>query len=392
MSSYRYVVGVFFAAAASQLGAQVKSPASTPCKRPPAVAQVTGATVVLKEAKTFPCVVHYVGTGVELRTGTDGQGEDIGYEIVRLLDGRFLGSPLGKVAEIAVWNKDGSFMRTLGNAGQGPGEFGVGQKAIRLSQQGLIYVADSNRRLSIFDTSLKLIDTRSTASTGLGFFNSTAVLDDGTMLSTADGSRKSFHIYDLNRKDKPVPPLVREFGPPNPSTMSTQRRLAYRGGKTFWAVSPSHVPPYYQIELWSTDGNLLETVRRDVPWIPPASSLTGSNDVLSPDIILLHEPEDGLLFVGIMVPKKAFLGLSRPERMSSDAGSPLDKAVDFYFEVIDAKAGVVLASLGPIPSLTALKERPIGFFQNGRQGFQRSPDDNGFPKVHIVEVQLLARR
>lgn len=384
MPDNRMFATVLLSALLLFVGATASAQAPTPCKRPPAAARAAGSTLVLNETTKFPCEIRYVKTGVVLQQSPDGKGEDIGEEVVRLPDGRYLGSPAHN-AEIYVWNRDGTFLQALGRAGRGPGEFATGPKAIRLHDSGRIYIADNSLRWSIFDASLKLVGTRPAASTGTGFINSTVVLDDATVLTSFSGGEKSFHVYDFNRSDTPVPPLVREFGPPNTSALGAMR-LSYRGGKAFWAAPPTRLGAAYVLELWSTDGTLLRTVRRNVPWVPAATATTDAS------VVVLHEPEDGLLFVAISIRKKEFFALSRPEKFNFTPGGPADRSIDSYFEVIDVRAGVVLASRGPIPWLTDALERPIQFFHNSRQGVQRSEDENGFPRVSISEVQLVVHK
>jgi hypothetical protein len=66
-------------------------------------------------------------------------------------------------------------------------------------------------------------------------------------------------------------------------------------------------------------------------------------------------------------------------------------AFDLYAEVIDANAGVVLASEGPIKIERAQTEMIGGWFGIGWSGYRRIPGADGQPLVKMSEMRLVGR-
>jgi hypothetical protein len=348
-----------------------------------------GSTVVITETGRFPCTIQFVNTGTVLRADGDinsvGKVDDIGDRVARGPDGRFY-TYVSASGQITVWNPDGSFRQSFGKLGQGPGEFARGPKTMLFDPTGRLYVSDNNVRWSLFTPTYEFVSTIPASSTGTGSSNSGALLADGTYLSVR-GSRAAFQIFELS---SPGPRLVRAFGPAVTSD-AMSRRVSYSGGTTFWVSPPDGAGLGYVIEQWRTDGTHLRTIRREVPWMPKGEDASAQGKLPPPEMEILHEDGTGLIVVSMMIPNKTLIGLSQADRRNREPGGPADKAVDIYFEVIDANAGVVLASIGPIHPSEAMKQLPSGFFRGSRIGYRSETDANGFRSMHIVEYQLLAR-
>ena len=147
----------------------------------------------------------------------------------------------------------------------------------------------------------------------------------------------------------------------------------------------------YVLQLWRTNGTLVRTIRRDVHWMPTGLAATEGSQLPPPEIERVHEDGTGLIFVTVMVPQKSLLTLTPAQRRNQDPDGPANKGIHIYLEVIDANAGVVLASTGPIHPSEARKLAPSGFFRGGRQGYRRLEDADGLPSMQMIEYQLIAR-
>ena len=379
----------FVVLALTLAGVAAARPTNAPCVRPAARPLAEGSTVVITETRRFPCTVQFVNTGTALRADGDinsvGKVDDIGDRVVRGPDGR-LYTYISASGQVTVWNPDGSFRQNFGKLGQGPGEFARGPKTIFFDPAGRVCVSDNNVRWSIFTPAYEFVSNIPAATTGIGNSNSGALLADGTYLSSK-GRRAAFQIFDLSATP---PTQVREFGPAVENA-SFSRRISYSAGNTFWVSAPEGAGLGYFIEQWRTDGTRLRTIRRDVPWMPKGDEASTEGRLPPPEMEILHDDGTGLIAVLIMIPTKGLLSLSQAERRNREPGGPADKAIEIYFEVIDANAGVVLASIGPIHPSEAMKQLPSGFFRGGRTGYRREEDANGFRTMRIIEYQLLAR-
>jgi hypothetical protein len=286
-------------------------------------------------------------------------------------------------------HRAGSFLRNIGREGKGPGELAQGEKFIRIDSKGRIYAGDNNRRWSVFGADFEYLRSFPSADFGIGIFECCAVLDDGTFLTSAGRDVGAFRIVDINDRAAPVPPLVRAFGPVS-RNLGITRPVAYASGTTFWSGAPAREEFDYVLEQWSTSGTRLRSFRRDVPWIPRPDPSAATSSI-HPDMRVLHDAGNGLLFVTLVLPLKAYYELTPVERRERGAGTKSDRAIHNYLEVIDVHAGVVLASIGPIAPSEARQRLPAGWFAGSLDGYSTSEDDNGFRTMHMVEARLVGR-
>jgi hypothetical protein len=139
--------------------------------------------------------------------GIDAEGPEQLNEIVGLAS-----DDLGRVyildrqaQDIRVFTRDGSFVRTIGRSGAGPGEF---QRAngILFDPRGHLWVVDpGNARYSMFDTAGVLIDTRPRPITSYGY------LSDARFTTTGALVEHAFRYLGVSADGRPeaVPVLVR---------------------------------------------------------------------------------------------------------------------------------------------------------------------------------------
>ncbi len=355
------------------------------CKRPAVKSSYQRAAVVLKQSGGFPCTIEVVPTGVVLKP-LPGRVDNIGRKVTRAPDGR-LYTAIPSEGTITVWAKDGTFLFNLGREGKGPGEFAKGEKTIDVDHAGRLFVSDNNFRWSIFDPSHRFITSISSAMIGAGALPH-ALLDDGTFLSSTGHTLGAFRIFDTRAAPDPSPPLLLAFGPKATDNKPT-RSLAYARGTSFWAGSPTGVKFEYTLQQWSTDGRLLRTIRREVPWL--RGDVTDSPESGIQPGMNIHDDGTGLLFVSIAVPRAAYAELSPAERRQRDEGGPADRAVRSYLEVIDVNAEAVLASIGPLSPAQFGRRLPNSFFPRSRDGYQIREDQDGFRTMQILETRLVQK-
>lgn len=364
--------------------------------------------MVLGASNGFPCRLQFANTPVALRTDAAGTVSDFSGFAARGPDGRYY-TTAAHDAAVSVWDARGQFVRNFGVEGRGPGEFARGDKAILIDQQSRVYVA-TNGRWAIFSPALELVRTMSAATTG---FNDDYLtfLDDGTLLSAQSvrsGAEDFFRIFDFTREDPGAPAaggargpalggpaLVRSFGPladgGRAAPPSRNRRISYAGGNTFWTLPPDGAGWGYELQLWRTDGTLLRTLRRDVPWFPTgAQAMQGVGNRPPPELEVVHDDGTGLLFIVAVVANDSYKPL--PEiRDFAEQQAAMESMIDIYAEVIDTNAGVVLASNGPMRHTAALAMLPRGLFPRTRQGYQPEETADGLAVMRIVDLQLVGK-
>jgi hypothetical protein len=295
-----------------------------------------------------------------------------------------------------VWDAEGKFVRILGREGKGPGEFARSGKFIGFSRSGDVFIADNQRRWSVFSSGLEFLRTLPATATGTAMSNTGFITDDGLFVgSGASRTGNAFTVFDLSRPaTEGSPMVVRSFGK---ATAGRARPVTPATGLNFWAGPAENSADGYVFELWQTDGTLLRTFRRDVPWFKTRSVATtrrpdGAPDesVPPPEFEVVNDDGTGILLVEIMMPNAAkWRDLSQvTDRVQRRALQ--NEMIDIYLEAIDGNSGVVLASWGPQHPEAAIKVIPTGFFARSRTGYRREEDADGFGILRIVELRLVA--
>jgi hypothetical protein len=370
------------------------------CVRPaaaPARVQDRAAATVLRDTRNLPCTLRFATTTIALdATGVDSV-VDIN-SVARAPDGRFFTSARQSAA-VSVWSADGKFLRNIGAEGRGPGEMSRGTKTIAFDGENRVYVADNTGRTLIFGQRLEyLSQLRPQRIAVTGAYS--ALLDDGSVITTQIPSSTRehfFHVFRTVSSGGAAPDslsFVRSFAPLNagarPSAQrSPVRRLARSAGTTFWAAAPDGAGWGYVLEKWSADGALLQVLERPVSWFARAPGAIQDSRP-QPEIEALSEDSTGLLYVSTMTVNANW------EKVREFASDPkrrdeVERAIDIRVEIIDPRAGAVLASLGPLRPSEAARTLPQGVFAQSHQGWRREETAMGIPVVRIVEYSLVAK-
>ncbi|HKS07652.1 MAG TPA: hypothetical protein VJR92_15225 [Gemmatimonadaceae bacterium] len=340
--------------------------------------------ITLTETTRFPCTLQFVNTAIALRADPGGSVEEIGSTVARGPDGRFYTS-MSRAGSISVWKPDGTWLRNFGTYGQGPGELARGTHNILFDKAGRLYVGDNNRRWTIFSPTYEFVRTVPGGAMGTGALGSAALLDDGNLVSSFKAAGGAFHIYDVTQTTATVPPVVRSMGP---ALQMGGQRISHAGGNTFWTAPPDGEGLGYVLEQWRTDGTLVRTIRRAVPWMRSGDAAKLGSPLPPPEIEGLHDDGTGIVYVTLMVPNKTFLDITPEQRRDRSPDGAMNKSIDIYIEAIDVNAGVVLGAIGPIHPAEATKLIPLGYLRASRLAYRREEDADGFPIMRIVEAQL----
>jgi hypothetical protein len=172
----------------------------------------------------------------------------------------------------------------------------------------------------------------------------------------------------------------------------------------FWAGPPPNAGRGYELQLWTLDGAVKRTIKREVTWFKPGSDIAKAspnpseheNAPLSPNhppptsFAAVRHDGKGLIYVMILVVNDKWD--SSPSAANDDRkfAAMFRDAAEVYTEVIDVDAGVVLASEGPIGMDRVEAEMMRGWF-SGWSGYRRTEDSDGLPVIKMMELRLVGR-
>jgi hypothetical protein len=324
--------------------------------------------------------------------------ELIGTYIARDASGRFYTN--SQRGSVHVWDDNGNYLRTIGRAGDGPGEFRSGVLGIHASKTGRLHVIDGRGRWTVFDSGGKLIG--STGAKASVSMSRTAILSDESLLDAERGSDdRFFSVLSAPRNSPTGSTLTRDetkdraFGLVSATELRypkarRTRLISVESDTSFWAGPPQATGRGYELELWSTNGRLLHRFVRSAPWFAKGSDINQmtAEAPLPTEVEVLWSTGDGLLVIGTRVTNtKGFAAWRR-----SPADSALrNRAFDIYVDIVDTRAGEILAAMGPMALGTALEMLPGGWFHGSDMGYGWRVDDDGFRVARIVKLELAAK-
>lgn len=337
--------------------------------------QSEDAVQALSTTDGFPCRVEFATTGLRL-SSSEADTIDVGRDLVRDSRGRFFASSYFG-GSFTVRDSAGNQLETIGREGSGPGEL-TGTLSIYVGPSDTLFVRDNSLEMSVFDPSHEFIRKMPLRHI-VGLKPYTHFLDDGNILSSFStaGSQpqRLFRILDRDLNE------IRAFGEPGPAALSSPRGMArkttYASDSTFWAASPREGEPGYLMEQWSTSGNLLQTIVRDVPWFPAANpSAPRSRDAPPPPtLVAVNEGPDDRLLVLAAVPNSDWQNFDDP---TADDDVEADM-VNVYKELIDPEEKAVLAS----DLVEDNRAIPTKFFGNQNRGYAWGNDAEGYPFLEL---------
>jgi hypothetical protein len=225
---------------------------------------------------------------------------------------------------------------------------------------------------------------------GGGQIFSIAFDDEGRLgvaseLPTPDDAGHPVHIVHPNGG------VVRSFGgsEKNRSDRSSQgTMLASAPSGGFWVgpVHLGHTSLSYRMELWRTDGTLVETVVRQAPWLRLPKPVGGFSPP-DPALLGIWQDDDGILWTLLHVPGPTYnRGLAHTSEGKTGLADPagMNLIFDSVVEAIDLESGRVLAR-------QRLPEGVLGLGADGGILSGMAPDAGGAPRVTLWRLSLSRR-
>jgi hypothetical protein len=360
---------------------------------PSSVRRAADTTVIGSDSA--PCLVLAVKTELQLRPSSDASHPDPSWtSVVRDSRGNIYTAATTESARgvFLVWSSDGSFVRSVGRRGEGPGEIlGRGLPRLFLAAADSIYVREGPRWL-VFDSEARFARLFHTSDL-YAHSDATHVLSDGSILVTGlqpGRSEQWFHLADA------IGALGRSFGALTaeeehlPDLGTEAHRKSAVGERTFWVTPPPGAPKGYLLEEWTVDGVLRRVIRRDAPWIRPADGEPAVPEPY-PYFESIHVDSRGLLWISIVVKDPRW----RPLRRGEDDDGMASELYDFRYEVIDPDAGVLVAS-GVIDEFPDESERNMPvvarFLPGTSLSYRPVPDSVGLQTIEFYDLHLAPNR
>lgn len=283
-------------------------------------------------------------------------------------------------SEIHVFDFDGSFVRTIGSPGQGPGEYRW-IRALRVSEGDTLHVFDVlNDRHTVIAPDFSVARTRRLP----------GEIQDGGALPAADGH---FLInasvpsaegigYPLHLID-PGGNLVRSFGSDRPRagfnepSSRPRRRVARSRAGGIWATHPTE----YRIERWTTAGARVQELRIEADWMAGDAPSPRREHDAPPgppprSLLSIWEDDDGLLWVTGRIPP--------PRWQDAVDGTRIVDRNEYahtVIEVIDPETGTRLARR-VVPSFAGVLDPIRGDLYTYRES------DEGIPVLDVWEIGI----
>jgi hypothetical protein len=202
-------------------------------------------------------------------------------------DGTYYVAPVGQTIGVYEFDSSGHCIRRIGGPGNGPGEYGM-VGCITLGLNDSLYVFDwSPWRMSVFSPEGLFI--RSVALPLRVEYALT--MPNGQILVMGKRSTREYAGLPLHllTSDGQV---LHAFGNINPifdprDTWRYRRYISVSNSGTVWS-SPEY---RYQVEKWSLNGQLIETIIRDASWFPPRDPVIEAPTIPTNRAHRVTEPE-----------------------------------------------------------------------------------------------------
>ncbi len=375
------------AVAADSQRALFRDSVTAPCERPAAngTAPAANDTVVIANT-TYPCRLFFRETGIVLR-GDSAKGVPMPGEFVaRDSKGRFFSNIVGDQSRIAVWNADGSFDRTMGQAG--PGELALPRTqfapVVHVDGDDRLYVRWGGGLWSVYEPTLQFLGRIPVPSPQTRHAN--AVFRGGFIMASTGTRGDQLEYFRRYGVGGPTPafatiPLAIRHG-------TSFRGIVAADDTTFWAGPDPADDDGYSLERWTIGGERIMGFRREVPWFPEMGISSETRDPAEPPrptVNPMNVDAEGLVLVYTLIPNDAWR-----QRPAGEAPPAVAADRNVHIEVIDPRAATALASEVVNISTYTSRTIPYEFFPRTRLGYVQSRTD-GRAEVRVVEYGLARR-
>jgi len=301
---------------------------------------------------TIPCESCGVEVLHERTVGEPGGPAAVGpiTAIAELEDGRILLAYSPVSGEMLAFSPDLQAMRQVGRAGEGPGEYSFIRWIRAHGDQVHVFDAGAMRR-TVLDSAFQVVSTDRFVGYPIG---DVRPLPDGGfvlngLIRTPDRIGYLLHVYD----DKGVLERSFESNPagfqPNSPEEGLWREIYVQPPDALWVAHRTR----YQVDVWTTDGHHVSSLRRPADWFPPHDGIyepvSPENPPL-PRIVDLKLDREGLLWVMV---RRASGGWADSIVPAGQGANPeigthviedINTAYDTVIEVFDPDTRSLLAS------------------------------------------------
>ena len=296
------------------------------------------------------------------------------FDVTRDSRGRYIVAPSDNGSQFLIYGRDGRFVRAVGRAGQGPGEFRSLFRVIVGAGDTLHAFDAGTRRWSVFSPTLehvRSIPLPFTAQAAVFLRPDQLVVHD--LLPTRERSGLPLHLVSARGDVGP------SFGN-RAAAMSAGRRaelfrvVTRASDSSVWAGYFDR----YRIERWHVSGRLEHVVERSASWYPQWSEYGSYRlDERRPQAQMrfIWQTPNGLLFVVTRVPDTRWQPSDESRTRAPRQERPIlprtenARYTDTIIEVLDPRRGTLVTLLripeaidGFLPdgSLYSVRELPSG--------------------------------
>jgi hypothetical protein len=330
-------------------------------------------------------------TVVQLQTGP-GPGElpTNPLSVARIPDGGYIalvdaGFSPGSAALRNLYDSAGRYVGSLGQDGDGPGEFRQAVAAARFASDS-VYLWDRQHRLmTVLDHAAHPVRTFHVSADGFQL----AAAGDGHFVldGYADGGNYSEPLNGFTADGK----LIAAFGEVTPRERfapgpPVDRRVASDGQRGWWTARAGY---RYELEHWDSTLHRVAQFLPEASWFPVQRDLEsgtreGGFSLLRPGIRWIHADSAGRLWVGGAEPapgaQDAVDACVRGGKQAFKCA--LERMTSSFTAVIEVRSpsdGHLLASVRGLPQLLPIGD---GLFEAS------ATDEDGFVHVTVVRVRM----
>jgi len=224
-----------------------------------------------------------------------------------------------------VFNSNGTFLRRLGRAGEGPGEYRAPSVILATRDDSIVIVDDRLARITVLSPDYSLVRTIPVPPN----ITSAAYLQDGSFIVNAPIRTSASIGLPLHRLS-PDGRLINSFGAHTAVALPREvarivRWFFVTDEEKVWVVPYAHE---YAVELWETGGTRLKRFLRTPDWYRPYARYGTPTPERAPAPRLLGIWQDSLGYVWV-------IGHLPDPRWREALGSPITAEGQRYFPIRD---------------------------------------------------------
>lgn len=348
------------------------------------IAQQSARHTAIGDELSCPRCVIQVSSSFVLRASSAGAGTIWTLPNAVRIDGRARIWVLQPNEPAILFDSKGKFLRSVGEKGKGPGEYGAPVEVIAFHRDSVALVDALNLRTSILDADLvprRFVSTPWIPKP-LVVAEWPSRLVGRAVARTPRSAGYPLHLLSMAGRELSV---AKSFGADSgtllPGSLPSALALARCDSKTFWAAELSR----YQLTEWTYDGRAIRVLDRRPDWFRGDGGQGLGNPREPPPARIADTrcADDGLLWVLINTPKASWRnawpsrGQAREVRSAEIRFSQLFETI---IEVVDPRSAQVVAR-------QRTSEYLFGLLAGNRAAAFRNEAD-GTPSVAILQLTL----